>query len=1026
MGVQVAELPSGTVTFLFTDLEGSTRLWEADRDTMAAAVARHHDLLDHAVAENRGVVFSYMGDGIAAAFGRAVDAVAAAVDAQRALAAEDWRTTRPLRARMGIHTGDGRVIGGQYESHTLNRCARLMATAHGGQVVISGSTAELVSDELPSGVALVDLGEHRLRDIRSAMHVFQIAAPGLESQFPTLRSVDTPTRGLPAPLDRFVGRVHELREVTELLRNGRMLTLLGPGGTGKTRLAVHVASDLRDAFGGRVYFIDVTDCRDIDAFLSVTARSVGAHVQSDRPLLDAITEQLGSQPTLVVFDNFEQVTVAAATLSGLLRNCPALTVLVTSREALHMTGERVYPVPPLTLPTAVDPSAIATLAEVEAVQLFVERARAVRPEFELTAENAAAVIELCNRLDGLPLAIELATARLALLSPEALVERLGDRLGLLKGGARDAPERQRALRDTIGWSYDLLTADEQQLFALLSVFSGVSVEAAEAVAQRMHGPDGLEVLDGLGSLVQKSLLRESAVPGSGPRLSMLETIRAFAAERLAEDPDLRDRAQRAHAEYFAEWTYRYCEKLTGNDRDAAAERMAADLGNLAAAWRYWADRGDFEELGKLTDGLWLLYNVRGWHHETAALITDLLEVLSSTPSTEARLQQQIVLQTTLARVLLASQGYTAETERAYQRALELCETHGEFPQLLPVLRGLSTFFIYRAEFEKSTRLGEQLLALAERFDDDRARVEGHLVIGASEGLLARLQDGIDHLEQGIAAYDLAPRRVQRFEAGNDPGVVCHIVEAMLLWMQGCADRSRERAYEALEFARSLHHPQSVAYAHFHTGLIHLWIREPERAAEHARDVIDIAEAHEFQVWNAAGSCLLGAALAAGGSVAEGLARFEAGMDQYRVLRSPPVFLPSLLQMHATILGAAGRAGEGLARVDEALDVLAKLPEPQMLSSELALLKGSLLLEHSNDRVGAESWFARAVERADALDAPMLQLRACSALARVWHVAGRTEPAAELLRAAYERITEGFTTADLIEARTLLDDVAGAR
>jgi predicted ATPase/class 3 adenylate cyclase len=1025
MGVQVAELPSGTVTFLFTDLEGSTRLWEADRPVMAAAVARHHELLDHAITENAGVVFSYMGDGVAAAFGRAADAVAGAVDAQRALAAEDWRTSRPLRARMGIHTGDGRVIGGQYESHTLNRCARLMAAAHGGQVVISGSTAELVGGELAAGVELVDLGEHRLRDIRSAMRVFQVQASGLPSQFPPLRSVDSPARSLPAPLDRFVGRVHELRDVTELLRAGRMLTLLGPGGTGKTRLAVQVASGLRDHFRGRVYFIDLTECRDVDAFLSVTARSVGVQVQSDRPLLDAITEQLGSQATLVVFDNFEQVTAAAFAVAGLLRDCPALTVLVTSREALNMTGEQVYPVPPLGLPTDVEPRSLAALADVEAVQLFVERARAVRPDFELTADNAAAVVELCNRLDGLPLAIELATARLALLSPEALVERLGDRLGLLKGGARDAPERQRALRDTIGWSYELLTADEQQLFTLLSVFSGATIEAAEAVAQRVQEPGAPDVLDGLGSLVQKSLLREADSSRIGPRLSMLETIRAFATERLREHPDLRDRAQRAHAEYFAEWTYRYCEKLTGNDRDAAAERMAADVDNLDIAWRFWAARGDFEELGKLTDGLWLLFNVRGWHHETAALVTDLLEVLSSAPSNEDRLQQQILLQTTLARVLLASQGYTAETERAFQRALELCEAHGGFPQLLPVLRGLSTFFIYRAEFEKSTRIGEQLLALAERFDDDRARVEGHLVVGASEGLLARLQPGIEHLERGIAAYEAAPRKVARFEAGSDPGVVCLIVEAMLLWMQGCPDRSRARAYEAVQLAESLHHPQSVAYAHFHTGLIHVWTREFARAVEHAQEVINIAEGHEFQVWSAAGLCLLGAALAGDGSVADGLARFETGMDKYRVLRSPPVFLPSLLQLHATILGLAKRPDDGIARVDEALQVLSELPEPQMLSSELALLKGNLLLERSNDVEGAESWFARAVERADALAAPMLQLRATAALARVRGARGEVGPAAELLRAAYERIGEGFATADLVEARRLLDDLTGA-
>ena len=567
------------------------------------------------------------------------------------------------------------------------------------------------------------------------------------------------------------------------------------------------------------------------------------------------------------------------------------------------------------------------------------------------------------RLDGLPLAIELATARLALFSPQALVERLGDRLDLLKGGARDAPERQRALRDTISWSYELLTVDEQRLLALLAVFSGATLEAVEAVAGRVRGLDGIDVLDGLSSLVHKSLVRQVDAGAAGPRLSMLETIRDFAAEQLGDDPDLRDGALRAHAEYFADWTLHQCEKLTGDERDAASERMAADIENLGAAWRYWVAEGDFEELGKLTDGLWLLYNARGWYHETATLITDLLDVLSSTPSNQERLLQQILLQTSLARVLMASEGYTPETERAYERALELCEAQGEFPQLLPVLRGLSTFFIYRAEFEKSMRIGEQLLALAERFDDARARVEGHLVIGASEGMLARLQPGIDHLEQGIAAYDAAPRTVERFEAGNDPGVVCHVVEGMLLWMKGFPDRARERADEAVQLAERLHHPQSIAYAHFHTGLIHMWLREAERAAEHAQVVIDIADAHEFPVWTAAGSCLHGAAIAATGSVDDGLARFEAAMDQYRALKTPPVFWPSLLQLHAAVLGLAGRPDDGLARIDEALQVVAGLPEPQMLSSELLLLKGTLLLAHSNDAAEAEVWFVRAVQNA---------------------------------------------------------------
>ncbi len=994
---------------------------------MAVAVARHHELLNDAVQGHGGVVFSYMGDGVAAAFGAAPAAVAAAVDAQLALVSENWGSLGPLRARMGIHTGEGRVVGDQYESHTLNRCARLMGVAHGGQLVISGSTAELVRGALPSGVDLVDLGEHRLRDLQLSMHVFQVGAPGLASTFPPLRSLDALPRTLPQPLDRFVGRVNELRDIVDRLGTTRLLTLFGPGGTGKTRLAVQAANEMRHDFADRVSFVDLSASRDVETVLSVTARAVGAREQKDRPLLDAIKERIGSQPMLLVFDNFEQVTAAALVATELLRDCPALTLLVTSREALNVLGEQVYTVPPLALPSAeIGERPVAALAESEAVQLFVERARAVRSDFELTGENAAAVRELCIRLDGLPLAIELATARLALLSPQALVERLGDRLDLLKGGARDAPERQRTLRGTILWSYELLTDPEQRLLALLAVFSGVTVEAVETVAGRVQGLDGIDILDGLGSLVDKSLLRRVGAEAVGPRLSMLETIRDFAAEQLGTDLDLRDCARRAHAEYFADMASRQSEMLTGDASDATSEGMAADIGNLGAAWRYWVAEKDFEELGKLTDGLWPLYNTHGWYHQTATMIRDLLDVLSSTPANEERLLQQILLQTSLARVLLASEGYTAETERAFERAVELCEAQGELPQLLPVLRGLSTFYIYRAEFEKSVRIGEQLLALAERFDNTRARVEGHVVIGASEGMLAHFQPGIDHLERGIAAYDAAPRKVERFDAGNDPSVVCHVVEGMLLWMNGSVDRSRARAYEAIELAERLHHPQSAAYAHFHTGLIHMWLREAERAAEHADVVIAIAAAHEFPVWTAAASCLQGAAIAATGSVDGGLARLEAALDQYRALKSPPVFWPSLLQLHAVVLGKAGRSGEGVARIDEALLAVAGLPEPQTLSSELLLVKGNLLFEHSSDTVVSEPWFVQAVARADQLEAPMLQLRASLALARCWFAQGKIEQAAALLSAAYARLTEGDATADLIDARRLLDDLEMAR
>jgi predicted ATPase len=843
---------------------------------------------------------------------------------------------------------------------------------------------------------------------------------------PTEEALSTRPCNIPAALNRFVGRTHELKEVKDRLGRTRLLTLVGTGGTGKTRLALQAATELREDFDDHVYFVDLAGSRDVESVLSVTARAIGLREESDRPLVDDLKEQIGAQKMLLVLDNFEQVTVAAPTMADLLRDCPELTQLVTSREVLHVNGEAVYPVPPLGVPEGDGKHAsVAQLAQSEAVQLFVERAQAAKPDFRLTDDNAPAVAELCVGVDGLPLAIELATARLGLFSPKALVERLGDRLTLLRGGARDAPGRQKTLRDTIAWSYEMLDPGEQRLFQLLSVFSGATFEAVENVARRVEGLDDSDVVDGLSSLVDKSLIRCSELSDIDSRFSMLATIREFATVQLDDDPALSAACRYAHAAHFAEWTQRQWERLTRDERDTASEQMVVDLENIRTAWSYWVGEKDFEQLGKFTDSLWLLYDTRGWYHATVSLTTDLLELLSSTPSTPERVVEQITLQTSLARVLLALRGYTQEVEEAYTRALELCEGEGEVPQLLPVLRGLSSLYIYRAEFEKGARMGEQILSLAELYDDAGARVEGHLVLGANLALLSHLRPGMEHLEKGIAAYDPERQGAGRFQLGNNPGVVCFTTSALVLWMLGFPDRAGNRATDSINLSRRLNHPSSMAYAQFHAGLIDLWKREDERAHERAQAVLDIAEEHEFPIWQAVGSCLRGSALAAMGSADEGLGLIELAMNNYQRLRTPPVFWPLLLYLQAGACGLAGRPEDGLTLLDEAVEIATQTPGPT-LWSEFFQLKGDLLLAVSIDNAAeAESWFRRAVDTAAEVDAPMLQLRAALRLCRLWHEQGKTGPARHLLSDAYERLTEGFSTADLREAKALLDDLAAA-
>jgi predicted ATPase len=842
---------------------------------------------------------------------------------------------------------------------------------------------------------------------------------------PTEQALSTVPSNLPAALDRFVGRTRELQEVKDRLVGTRLLTLLGTGGTGKTRLALQAATDLRDDFEDRIYFVDLAASRDLESVLSVTARAIGLRQESGRPLLDDLKGQIGTQKMLLLLDNFEQVTAAAPTMAELLRDCPELKHLVTSREALHVSGENVYSVPPLALPqTDLKHISVEQMGQSEAIQLFVERAQAVKPDFRLTEENAQAVAELCVRLDGLPLAIELATARLGLFSPHALVERLGNRLKLLRGGGRDAPVRQQTLRDTIDWSYEMLDPGEQRVFELLSVFSGAMFEAVEDVTSRVKGLDEIDVVDGLSSLLDKSLVRRVDYGDAESRLLMLETIREFAAARLDEDPKFSAAACRAHAAYFADWAQRQWEHLTGDARETASEQMARDIENIRTAWRYWVAERNFEQLGKFTDSLWLLFDARGWYHATVSLTTDLLELLASTPSTPERVVEQITLQTSLARALLALKGYTQEVEEAYMRALELCEGKGEIPQLLPVLRGLSSLYIYRAEFEKGARTGEQILRLAERYDDASARVEGHLVLGANLAFLNRLQSGMEHLERGIAAYDPERHGMGRFQLGNNPGVVCFTTSALVLWMVGFPDRARDRANDAVGLSKRLNHPSSMAYAQFHAGLIHLWRREDEPAHECAQAVLEIAEEREFQIWRAVGSCLRGASLAGMGSADEGLTLIEEAMNNYQRLKTPPVFWPLLLHLQAGACGLAGRPGDGLTLIDEAVEI-ATLSEGQTLWSEFFQLKGGLLLAMSPDNAAeAESWFQRAVDTAAEVQAPMLQLRAALRLGRLWREQGKTEPARELLSDAYDRLTEGFSTRDLREAKALLDDLGG--
>jgi predicted ATPase len=837
-----------------------------------------------------------------------------------------------------------------------------------------------------------------------------------------------PKHNLPAQPTPFIGRQSELAAVKDLLtrdqKEARLVTLTGPGGTGKTRLAVQAAADVVSRFSDGVYFVDLAPIREPEAVLTTIARTVGIRESSDRPLLDELKGQLQSKVMLLVLDNFEQVTAAAPKLAQLLQSCPQLQLLVTSREALHLRGEHIHSVPPLTLPGVdVKHQSLERLGQYEALRLFIERVRAVKPDFQMTNENAAAVAEICLRLDGLPLAIELAAARTRLFSPRALLERVGGRLQLLRGGARDLPVRQQTLRNTVDWSYELLDDDEQRLFALLSVFAGCTFDAVETVAGgNSHlGRMRMDVLEGLASLVDKSLIRQTDQHTGEPRLLMLETIREYATERLEQHSEFSTEAHQAHAIYFADFAQHQWERLSGDDREAALWQMESDIENLRIAWRYWVVKKDLEQLNKFVNCLWLLYDVRGWYYATVGLTNDLLHVLASTPSTQERLEQEIMLQTSLARALLATKGYTEEAEQAYARALELCETAGEIPQLFPVLRQMAAFYIFLNEPDKAVHIGERMMHLAERLDDIDMRIEGLLVSGYIVAFRDNPQLGLERIETGISLYNSHRQRARRFGVGSNPGVIGLAVSALFLWMRGYPDRAYNRGADSIVLAQRLNHPYSLAYAQFHNGLLNMWLMNYEIARESARAVLELGEAHGFHIWNAVGSCLLGAASVNTGDADRGLVLIEEGMTAYRGLQTPPVFWPMLLHLCAGAYGAASRPEDGLPLLNEAIDAASSSSSsPRTLTSEFLILTGDLLLASSFDNdVDAESLYQDAVSMAQEVHAPMLELRAAIRLSRLWQNQGKKEEARELVRSAYSKITEGFTTADMREATALL-------
>jgi predicted ATPase/class 3 adenylate cyclase len=706
-----AEIPTGTVTFLFTDIEGSTRLLQdLGGSRFAEVVQEHHEVLRTAIRDSEGVDIGTEGDAFFAVFKTAPAAVAAAAKAQRDLATRSWPS--PVRVRMGIHTGEGTRGGDNYVGLDVHIAARIASAAHGGQILISDATRALVQDELPESSILRDLGEHRLKDLARPHKIFQLTIEGLPSEFPAIKSLGSRPNNLPGQLTSFVGRSKELTQLTELLSAARCLSLTGPGGTGKTRLSLELAREASDEFVNGTFFVQLASLTEP----SMVAPTIAATLHlpetrgEARSAQERLIEHLSGKEMLLVLDNFEQLVEGAPVVSELLTKSDGLKVVVTTRVPLHIQGEREYPVPPLVLPDPKDRPDAESVSQYESVALFIDRALSVKPDFHVTNENAPAIAEICARLDGLPLAIELAAARVRMLTPEALLARLGDRLKLLVGGAADIPQRQRTLRGAIEWSYELLNEEEQRLFRRFSVFvDGCRLEEAELVCG--SADLGIEVFDGISSLIDKSLVKTDESEPSELRFLMLETIREYAQQKL-EETDERPRIHSKHAEVYTQLAEAAAPQVFGPYRRSWLDRLEREHENLRAAHDWAVSDQDAELAMRLVVALWRFWHMRGFLQEGRRWAEDSLALPGADRPTPLR-----------ARALQAAGGvahwqHDVESQAAfYDEAIALWRELGDQRGLVDALYDRLFAYSYTGGTEAGIEPGEKVLALAEKIGD---------------------------------------------------------------------------------------------------------------------------------------------------------------------------------------------------------------------------------------------------------------------------------------------------------------------
>jgi predicted ATPase/class 3 adenylate cyclase len=739
----MSTLPTGTVTFLFTDIEGSTRLWEEHPEAMRHALERHDALLYRHIEAQQGHVFKTTGDAFSAAFATAPDALAAAIAAQCALQAEPWNGTGPVRVRMALHTGVAQAQDGDYYGPLLNRVLRLLNAGHGGQTLLSQTTCDLLADNLPAGVRLKPLGAYPLKDLQNPEPIYQLLHPALPAEFPSPRSVEAFAHNLPPQLTSFIGRAKEMERLRHLLTTTRLLTLTGPGGCGKTRMALQVAEERVKEFTDGVWLVELAATHDPELVPQRVASVLGVREEADTPLAETLVRYLRAKSLLLILDTCEHLIDACAQLAEtLLRACPRLQILATSREALGITGETAWQIPSLSLPVLRTPAEIdpeTLLAEAEAAQLFCARAVAVQPDFVLTPQNAPAVAQICARLDGIPLALELAAARVKALTAEQIAERLDEMFRLLTGGSRTALPRQQTLKAAIDWSFDLLSEPERVLLRRLSVFvNGWTLDAVEMVCTDVEAPrkgsEGSsepwpwadiadwEVLDLLLRLVEKSLVQVEEIGDGQTRYRLLETIRQYGQDKLLEARESEALRER-HRDYYMALAERAAPQLTQPDQGIWLNQLEADHDNLRAALK-WSTDGATRL--RMAGALWRFWYVRGHLSEGRGWLEG---ALARSREADMALRAKSL---NGAGVLAMTQGDYAAARSLHEQSLEARTRLGDRSGIASSRNNLGLVAQSQGDYAAARALLEESLALYQDLNDtaDVAVVLGNLAINA--------------------------------------------------------------------------------------------------------------------------------------------------------------------------------------------------------------------------------------------------------------------------------------------------------